>query len=121
MTTSSLDGIPGLGEARRKKLVTALGGVGAVKKASLDTLQSLTFLPDAVAEAIYARFHPDDGTPVAPPRSPSAAEGAHDLGVEAAERVEALLGRGAEGEVGEDELVDTEVDVAADPVDELRG
>ena len=58
MTTSSLDGIAGLGEARRKKLVTALGGVNAVKKASLDTLQSLTFIPDAVAVAIYDKFHP---------------------------------------------------------------
>ncbi len=58
MTTSSLDGIAGLGEARRKKLVQAMGGVTAVKKASLDDLKSLTFLPDAVAEAIHEKFHP---------------------------------------------------------------
>ncbi len=31
MTTSSLDGIPGLGETRKKKLVAAMGGVNAVK------------------------------------------------------------------------------------------
>ena len=66
MTTSSLDGIPGLGEARRKKLVTALGGVGAVKLASLDTLQSLTFLPDAVATAIHEKFHPPTRSTVSP-------------------------------------------------------
>ena len=66
MTTSSLDGIPGLGEARRRKLVTALGGVGAVKVASLDTLQSLTFLPDAVAAAIHEKFHPPTRSTVSP-------------------------------------------------------
>jgi excinuclease ABC subunit C len=58
MTASSLDGIPGLGEARKKKLVQAMGGVNAVKKASLDDLRALSFLPDAVAEAVHARFHP---------------------------------------------------------------
>jgi excinuclease ABC subunit C len=58
MTASSLDGIPGLGEARRKKLVQAMGGVNAVKRASLDDLRALSFLPDPVAEAIHAKFHP---------------------------------------------------------------
>ena len=57
MTTSSLDGIPGLGEARKKKLTQAMGGVNAVKKASLDDLKALSFLPDAVAEAIHEKFH----------------------------------------------------------------
>ncbi|MFM7253380.1 MAG: excinuclease ABC subunit UvrC [Ilumatobacteraceae bacterium] len=58
MTSSSLDGIPGLGEARRQKLVKALGGVNAVKRASLDDLRALSFLPDDVAEAVHAKFHP---------------------------------------------------------------
>ena len=58
MTASSLDGIAGLGEARKKKLVTAMGGVNAVKKATLDELKAQTFLPDAVAEAVHAKFHP---------------------------------------------------------------
>jgi excinuclease ABC subunit C len=57
MTTSALDGIAGLGEARRKKLITAMGGVNAVKRASLDELTALSFLPDAVAVAIHDRFH----------------------------------------------------------------
>ena len=60
MTTSALDGIPGLGEVRRKKLVKELGGVNAVKRADLDLLKTLSFLPDAVAEAIHAKFHDDD-------------------------------------------------------------
>jgi excinuclease ABC subunit C len=58
MTASSLDGIPGLGDARKKKLVQAMGGVTAVKQASIDDLKSHSFLPDAVAEAIHAKFHP---------------------------------------------------------------
>jgi excinuclease ABC subunit C len=58
MTASSLDGIPGLGEARKKKLVQVMGGVNAVKKASLEDLKEHSFLPDAVAEAIHAKFHP---------------------------------------------------------------
>lgn len=58
MTKSSLDGIPGLGEARRHKLVKAMGGVTAVKKASLDDLLAVSFLPDAVAHAVFDRFHP---------------------------------------------------------------
>ena len=58
MTRSSLDGIPGLGPARRERLVKALGGVRAVKAADLETLRGLPFLPDAVAEAVHAHFHP---------------------------------------------------------------
>ncbi|MBI4882984.1 MAG: excinuclease ABC subunit UvrC [Actinobacteria bacterium] len=58
MTTSALDGIPGLGEARQKKLVQVMGGVNAVKKASLDDLRAISFLPAAVAEAVHAKFHP---------------------------------------------------------------
>jgi excinuclease ABC subunit C len=57
MTTSVLDGITGLGEVRRKRLVKELGGVTAVKKASLDDLKALTWLPDPVAEAIYAKIN----------------------------------------------------------------
>ncbi len=57
MTVSALDGIPGLGEVRRKKLTKALGGVNAVKAADLDELKALSFLPDAVAEAVHAKFH----------------------------------------------------------------
>jgi excinuclease ABC subunit C len=58
MTKSSLDDIPGLGEARRKKLVQTLGSITAVKSASLDDLKALSFLPDTVAEAIHDKFHP---------------------------------------------------------------
>ena len=38
-----------------------LGGVGAVKAASLETLQALSWLPDPVAEAVYTKIHGDVG------------------------------------------------------------
>ena len=58
MTTSALDGIVGLGPARRKRLVAEMGGVRAVQNCSLAELQSLTWLPNAVAESIHTKFHP---------------------------------------------------------------
>jgi excinuclease ABC subunit C len=57
MTKSALDGIAGLGDARRKRLVRELGGVTAVKRASLEELQALPWLPDAVAASVYAALH----------------------------------------------------------------
>jgi excinuclease ABC subunit C len=57
MVLSSLEGISGLGDARAKRLVKEMGGVNAVKKASLEDLRLLSWLPEAVAIAIYQRFH----------------------------------------------------------------
>jgi excinuclease ABC subunit C len=57
MTASGLDGIAGLGETRKKKLLAALGSVTAVKRASREELRALSFLPDAVADAVHDRFH----------------------------------------------------------------
>jgi excinuclease ABC subunit C len=57
MVSSSLEGIAGLGDARAKRLVKEMGGVNAVKKASLEDLRLLSWLPEAVAFAIYQRFH----------------------------------------------------------------
>ena len=58
MVSSALEGIEGLGEARRKRLLKALGGINAVKAASLDDLLALSWLPDVVAQAIFEHFHP---------------------------------------------------------------
>lgn len=57
MTKGTLDGIQGLGEARKKKLVAHFGTVAAVKKASLDNLLSLGWLPDTVARDIFTHLH----------------------------------------------------------------
>jgi len=59
MVSSSLEGIPGLGDARAKRLVKEMGGVNAVKRASLEDLAALSWLPTPVATAIHARFHRD--------------------------------------------------------------
>jgi excinuclease ABC subunit C len=57
MTTSVLDGIRGLGPTRQKRLTKELGGVNAVKRASLEQLQALPWLPDAVAQAVHDKVH----------------------------------------------------------------
>lgn len=57
MTRSSLDGIDGLGPARRTRLVKELGGVRAVEQAPLEDLLGLSWLPDAVAYSVYEKIH----------------------------------------------------------------
>ena len=57
MTQSALDAIPGLGPTRKKRLANELGGVNAVKRASLEELKALSWLPDRVAEAVYESLH----------------------------------------------------------------
>ena len=57
MTQSALEGIPGLGPARRKKLLRQFGSVKRVREATLDDLRSVPGLPDAVAQAVYSELH----------------------------------------------------------------
>ena len=57
MTASVLDGIPGLGPARKTRLLKELGGVQAVRTASLEELLSRSWLPDAVGLAVYEAVH----------------------------------------------------------------
>ncbi len=56
MTRSVLDDIPGLGPGRRKRLLRELGGVGAVRDASFETLERLPWLPDSVALATFEKL-----------------------------------------------------------------
>jgi excinuclease ABC subunit C len=57
MTKSVLDDVPGLGPTRKKRLVKELGGMRAVKEASIDDLRALSWLPDAVADAVHGKIH----------------------------------------------------------------
>jgi excinuclease ABC subunit C len=57
MTTSVLDGIPGLGETRKKRLVKELGGVRKIQTATLEELRALSWLPDTVADAVHEKLH----------------------------------------------------------------
>jgi excinuclease ABC subunit C len=53
MTRSILDDIPGLGPARKARLVKEFGGVNAVRAASLEELLARSWLPDEVGLAVY--------------------------------------------------------------------
>ncbi|MEZ5379151.1 MAG: excinuclease ABC subunit UvrC [Acidimicrobiales bacterium] len=57
MTVSVLDDIPGLGATRKKRLLDEFGGVNKVRRATLESLKALSWLPDAVAEAVYDKTH----------------------------------------------------------------
>jgi excinuclease ABC subunit C len=60
MTKSVLDDIPGLGPTRKARLLKEMGGVGNVKKASLESLQALSWLPDSVAANVHEKVHGPD-------------------------------------------------------------
>jgi excinuclease ABC subunit C len=74
MTKSVLDDVKGLGPARRKRLTKELGGVAGVKRASLEELRALSWLPDDVAVAVYEKIH----GPVGPREA--GGDGAEDAG-----------------------------------------
>jgi excinuclease ABC subunit C len=57
MTRSALDGIPGLGEGRRKRLLKHFGSVKQIRAASLEDLSSVGGIPQTVAEAVYEALH----------------------------------------------------------------
>src|SRR5207302_875005 len=67
MTVSVLDDVPGLGPSRRKRLIKELGGVKAVREASLDALHALSWLPNGVGDAVWQKIH--SGVPGARIRS----------------------------------------------------
>jgi len=57
MTRSALDGIPGLGDTRRRKLLKHFGSVKRVRAASVEELASVQGIPQTVAEAVYEALH----------------------------------------------------------------
>ncbi|MEX2100198.1 MAG: excinuclease ABC subunit UvrC [Acidimicrobiia bacterium] len=65
MTRSVLDDVPGLGPARRKRLLTEYGSVKRLRAASPEELASKPWLPDRVARAVYEHLH--DAAPVGMP------------------------------------------------------
>jgi excinuclease ABC subunit C len=60
MKRGLLDGVVGLGEARKTRLIKEFGGVKGVKAASLESLLEVTWLPEAVARAVHERVTNDD-------------------------------------------------------------
>jgi excinuclease ABC subunit C len=71
MTKSVIDDIPGLGPGRKKRLLTELGGITAVKNASLETFLALSWLPDTVGRAVYDKIHSAAPARTARPTAPT--------------------------------------------------
>jgi excinuclease ABC subunit C len=59
MTRSVLDGVPGLGPVRRKKLLRVFGSVKRMREASVEELASVPGVPEAVAEEVFAALRGD--------------------------------------------------------------
>ena len=58
---SALDGIPNVGEARKRKLLARFKSVRAIREAELPALQAE--LGRAAGQAVYDHFHPKEETP----------------------------------------------------------
>ena len=54
---SQLEKIPGIGDKRRKALLTYFGGIQGVKRAGIDDLQNVEGISKALAETLYKQFH----------------------------------------------------------------
>jgi excinuclease ABC subunit C len=66
MTKSALDGIPGLGPVRRKKLLKVFGSVKRMREASMEELASISSIPRGVVEILYRSLRGEETTPTAP-------------------------------------------------------
>ncbi len=60
MTSSVLDDVPGLGPTRTKRLLKQFGSVKKLREVDEAELVALSWLPEAVARAVYARLHGTD-------------------------------------------------------------
>jgi len=64
MTVSALDAVPGLGDSKRKALLTEFGSVKGIKAASAEELTAAKGIGPALARAIVRHFQTDDGVDV---------------------------------------------------------
>ncbi|WP_343602377.1 excinuclease ABC subunit UvrC [Mycobacterium sp.] len=60
MTTSALDSVPGLGEHRRKALVSHFGSLARIKEASIAEITAVPGIGVATATAVLDALHGDD-------------------------------------------------------------
>jgi excinuclease ABC subunit C len=61
-TRFSLEGIPGIGPARRRLLLCHFQTIKGVSEAEKAALQAVPGLPPAAAQAVFRHFHPEEGT-----------------------------------------------------------
>ncbi|MEX0950592.1 MAG: excinuclease ABC subunit UvrC [Acidimicrobiia bacterium] len=61
VTRSVLDDVPGLGPTRRTRLLREFGSVKKLRLVELDALKALSWLPEAVATAVYEQLHSQEG------------------------------------------------------------
>lgn len=60
-TTSSLEGIAGLGPKRRQQLLRQFGGLQEVKRAGVEDLARVSGISRQLAQRIYDAFHTEEG------------------------------------------------------------
>jgi excinuclease ABC subunit C len=63
MTTSALDGVPGLGESRKKALLTRFGSLKRLRAASVEDIMAVPGVGRRTAEAVAAALHREDAQP----------------------------------------------------------
>jgi excinuclease ABC subunit C len=76
MTESLLEGVPGLGPARRARLLEQFATITALRNLSREELRAVEWLPEQVVEALFSRLHPALA-PSAPPLGSDEAESVH--------------------------------------------
>ena len=64
MTASVLDDVPGIGDTRRKALISAFGSVKRLREASLDEIAAVKTVTRTVAEDVWTALH-DEAPPAA--------------------------------------------------------
>ncbi|GAA4680043.1 excinuclease ABC subunit UvrC [Pseudonocardia yuanmonensis] len=89
MVASELDGIPGLGPARRQALLRHFGSMRKIRAAEVDEIAGLPGFGRRTAEAVVAALHPDAGTPADGGNPAGRQDEQHTAGHEAAEQLTA--------------------------------
>jgi excinuclease ABC subunit C len=67
MAQSALDGVPGLGELRRKAILRAFGSVKRLRAASVDEIAEVPGVGRRTAEAVHAALAETPTTPAVDP------------------------------------------------------
>ncbi|HEY5336067.1 MAG TPA: helix-hairpin-helix domain-containing protein, partial [Mycobacteriales bacterium] len=69
MTASALDGVPGLGDTRRKALLRHFGSVKKLRAATVEDIVEVPGVGPATAASVVAALHADEPVPAFDPRT----------------------------------------------------